>query len=77
MKPSGMLETELFLRFTRPLEAAGLIVRKFQFHRAGGSDKHLRDIRAMLDRSADEIDHATLRDLIAEHDLADEWAKIA
>ena len=33
-----------------------VIVRKLEFFRAGGSEKHVRDIRAMLTISGDRID---------------------
>ncbi len=33
-----------------------LILKKLLYHRDGGSEKHLRDIKAMLEISGDEID---------------------
>lgn len=48
-----------------------VIIRKLQFYREGGSEKHLRDIRAMLDHttpSQSDLDH-----FIAEHSLETEW----
>lgn len=50
-----------------------VIVRKLEFYREGGSEKHLRDIRAMLDTSPDAIDHDELERLIAERGLRDAW----
>ena len=32
-----------------------VIIRKLEFYREGGSDKHVRDIRSMLAVSGDEI----------------------
>ena len=33
-----------------------LILKKLLYHRDGGSEKHMRDIKAMLEISGDEID---------------------
>ena len=40
------------------------ILKKMEFHRAGGSDKHLRDVAGVLRTSGDEIDR----------DYIDRWA---
>ena len=37
-----------------------VIIRKLEFYREGGSEKHLRDIASMLTESPDEIDHTFL-----------------
>jgi hypothetical protein len=50
-----------------------VILRKLEFHREGGSEKHLRDIRSMMDTSADAIDRPTLERMIAERGLQDGW----
>ncbi len=50
-----------------------VIVRKLEFHREGGSEKHLRDIRSMLDLSPDAIDRAELERLIGERRLEQYW----
>jgi hypothetical protein len=42
-----------------------VILAKLEYHRDGGSDKHLRDIRGILAESGDQLDHAYL-DLWAE-----------
>lgn len=70
---------------TRTLEVAGerlvvappeyVILRKLEFFREGGSEKHLRDIRSMLDASPDVIDRGEVERLIAERGLADAWRK--
>jgi hypothetical protein len=52
-----------------------VIVRKLEFHREGGSEKHLRDIRSMLDMSPDAIDRAALERLIGERRLEQYWKK--
>jgi hypothetical protein len=53
-----------------------VIVRKLEYHREGGSDKHLRDIRAMLSVSSEQIDRAELEGLIRERGLEESWKKI-
>lgn len=53
-----------------------VIVRKLEYFREGGSQKHLRDIRSILDVSGDEIDHAVLADLVAKRQLAAQWAAV-
>lgn len=48
-----------------------VMIRKLQFYREGGSEKHLRDIRAMLDHTTP--DHDALNRFIAENALQNEW----
>jgi hypothetical protein len=48
-----------------------VIIRKLQFYREGGSEKHLRDIRAMLDHTTPE--QSDLDHFITEHSLQAEW----
>jgi hypothetical protein len=50
-----------------------VIIRKLEFFREGGSEKHLRDIRAMLTVSSHQIDHAALQDWIRRRDLQAQW----
>jgi len=52
-----------------------VIVRKLEFHREGGSEKHFRDIRAMLETSPDAIDRAELERMVGERELEDVWPK--
>jgi hypothetical protein len=52
-----------------------VIVRKLEFYREGGSEKHLRDIRSMLETSPDAIDRAELERLIGERGLREAWEK--
>lgn len=69
----------------RPLDLGGetlvvappeyVILRKLEFHREGGSEKHLRDIRSMLETSPDAIDRAELERMIRERRLEDVWRK--
>lgn len=53
-----------------------VIVRKLEFFREGGSDKHLRDIRTMLAVSGDLINRAELEGWIRTRQLTTEWAKV-
>jgi hypothetical protein len=50
-----------------------VIVRKLEYYREGGSEKHLRDIRSMLDTSPDEIHRAELERQIVERGLQEAW----
>jgi len=50
-----------------------VIVRKLQFFREGGSEKHLRDIRSMLRTSIEQIDRPELEEKIRELGLSAEW----
>lgn len=50
-----------------------VILRKLQFYQEGRSEKHLRDIDAMIERSPDEIDEPLLMKMIAELGLGEIW----
>jgi hypothetical protein len=50
-----------------------VIVRKLQYHRAGGSGKHLDDIRSMLLYGADRLDLGIVEDHVARLGLDAEW----
>jgi hypothetical protein len=52
-----------------------VIVRKLEFYREGGSEKHIRDIRSMLKVSKGLLDPEQLEKLIEERGLEDAWAK--
>ncbi|HET8699867.1 MAG TPA: hypothetical protein VFO94_20460 [Gammaproteobacteria bacterium] len=53
-----------------------VIVRKLEYFREGGSEKHVRDIRSMLAISGDHIDRAELEQWIRRRDLLGEWGRI-
>ena len=53
-----------------------VIVRKLEYHREGGSEKHLRDIRAMLAISGDQLDHSALNDWVQRRGLETEWRMV-
>lgn len=48
-----------------------VIIRKLQFYREGGSEKHLRDIRAMLDHTTPS--QPDLDRFISDYSLQTEW----
>ena len=53
-----------------------VIVRKLEFFREGGSEKHLRDIRSILETAPELIDHSELERLIAERGLTAAWHRV-
>jgi hypothetical protein len=74
-------------RNSRKMEYAGepiiiappeyVIVRKLEYFREGRSEKHLRDIRAMLAVSGEQLNRATLNEWIQRQDLESEWQKVS
>jgi hypothetical protein len=52
-----------------------VIVRKLEYFREGRSEKHLRDIRSILDNSSDLIDLAELQEKVVGLGLQSEWKK--
>lgn len=52
-----------------------VIVRKLEYFREGGSEKHLRDIRSMLAVSGEQLDRSELNEWIALRGLEAEWRK--
>ena len=53
-----------------------VILRKLEYHREGGSEKHLCDIRAMLAVSGDLLDRPALQDWITRLGLETEWRQV-
>ena len=53
-----------------------VILRKLEFFREGGSEKHVRDIRFMLEVSAGQINIAELESRIRELGLQEGWARV-
>jgi len=53
-----------------------VIVRKLEYFREGGSDKHLRDIRAMLNVSGEQTDRSVLNEWIKRQKVEAEWEKV-
>ena len=54
-----------------------VIVRKLEFFREGGSDKHLRDIRTMLKVSGEQINQSDLNEWVQRQGVDAEWRKVA
>ena len=52
-----------------------VIIRKLEFYRDGGSDKHLRDIQAMLNLISNDLNHDFLNQALAERQLSTYWQK--
>jgi hypothetical protein len=52
-----------------------VIVRKLEYYREGGSEKHLQDIAGMLELSSGEIDLKQVDDFVRRYGLEKEWAK--
>ncbi len=50
-----------------------VIVRKLEYFREGGSEKHLRDIRAILNVSGEELDRAALNEWVVRRGVLAEW----
>ena len=53
-----------------------VILRKLEFFREGGSEKHLNDIVGMIEVSSDQIDFEELQSKIKTYALEKEWLKI-
>jgi hypothetical protein len=52
-----------------------VIVRKLEYYREGGSEKHLRDIKSICAMSGSDLDEASLQEWIAKLGLDNEWQK--
>jgi len=50
-----------------------VIIRKLEYYQEGGSEKHLDDIRGMLEISGEQIDRRIVNDWVDEKGLASEW----
>jgi hypothetical protein len=50
-----------------------VILRKLEYFREGGSDKHLRDIRSIISVSSSHLDRASLDDWARRLRLEPEW----
>lgn len=54
-----------------------VILRKLQYFQEGGSDKHLRDIRSMLEVSGAAINRTELETRVSRLDLSEVWKKVS
>jgi hypothetical protein len=52
-----------------------LIIRKLEYFREGGSQKHLRDIQGILRNSPSVLNSATLQQFIRKRGLARQWSQ--
>lgn len=65
------LDLDDFVVRVAPIEY--VVVRKLEYYREGKSEKHLRDIRSILDVSGEVIDQAFLTGQVARRNLEAEW----
>jgi hypothetical protein len=54
-----------------------VIVRKLEYYREGRAEKHLRDIRAILAVSGEQLDRPTLNEWIQRQGLEAEWRQVS
>ena len=54
-----------------------VIVRKLEYYREGQSQKHLRDIRSILQLAGEKLDHALLNQWIQRLGLQAEWLEVS
>ncbi|HDZ89469.1 MAG TPA: hypothetical protein ENH37_02200 [Deltaproteobacteria bacterium] len=54
-----------------------VILRKLEYYREGGSEKHLRDISGMLEVSLDQLDMPRIEERVRSRGLEKEWAQAA
>lgn len=52
-----------------------VVLRKLQYSAAGGGDRHLRDIRRMLDRALVPIDLTTIEQFVTDLGLGSTWQR--
>ena len=52
-----------------------VILRKLEFYREGGSDKHIRDIAGVLEMSSHDLNTDWLQERIRSYGLLKEWEK--
>jgi hypothetical protein len=54
-----------------------VVVRKLEYYREGGSEKHLRDIRSILTISKARLDLPALQEWVGRLGLESQWRKVA
>jgi hypothetical protein len=69
--PAG---ADLTARFSPPEE---LILKKLEYYRAGGSDKHLRDVTGILRVSAEAVDRSKVEREAERLGLAELWSEVS
>lgn len=53
-----------------------VVVQKLEYYRAGGSEKHVRDIRAMMQIGWDQVDEGLLEEKVKELGLEKIWEEV-
>jgi hypothetical protein len=53
-----------------------VILRKLEYYREGGSEKHVRDIRSMLAVSGDQLDRPELEEWVRRKGLEAQWKEV-
>jgi hypothetical protein len=53
-----------------------VILRKLEYYREGGGDKHIRDIEGMIELSRDTIRLDQLNEMIERYGLVKEWKEV-
>jgi hypothetical protein len=53
-----------------------VIIRKLEYFRAGGSEKHLRDIRSIIAVSGEHLDNSQLHGWIQHRELQSQWKRV-
>ncbi len=53
-----------------------VIVRKLEFFREGGSEKHLKDIQGILEVSGDCVDRSALREWVVRQGVEAQWKRV-
>jgi len=53
-----------------------VILRKLEYFREGGSEKHVADIRGILEVTGEDLDRAALDEWSARLGVTDEWAAV-
>lgn len=71
-------EAERLLRVFDPADYYGppieyVILMKLEYYRQSGSDRHLRDIAAMLRQSGDSVDHGAMTEWSERLGVVREW----
>ena len=54
-----------------------VIIKKMEYYREGGSEKHLRDVRSMVALSADQFDQGALAEWIRQRGVEAEWQLVS
>ncbi|MBN1590980.1 MAG: hypothetical protein JW888_15815 [Pirellulales bacterium] len=56
--------------------AEDVIIKKLEYYREGGSEKHLRDIAGVLKVQANRVDREYIADWVAKLGLTNEWQMV-